>query len=120
MYVSGTTLAEIGEEFGVSKQRVHQVLVNNGVQMRERGTPSVFSSPRKQKHVTQLYSQREPGPPPPPCIDGTRAHHWKIEAPNGEMSRGVCARCHIEHWFYNSMKYSYVGHLQGADDGNDN
>ena len=28
-----------------------------------------------------------------PCTDGTRAHHWLFETPNGPTVRGECQRC---------------------------
>jgi hypothetical protein len=36
----------------------------------------------------------------------TCCHHWAIEAPNGQFSRGVCLNCHEEKLFRNSLRDS--------------
>ena len=40
MYQNGATLAEVGEEFGLSRQRVYQILVAMECQMRRPGPRS--------------------------------------------------------------------------------
>jgi len=37
-----------------------------------------------------------------PCIDGTLAHHWDIEASKGSLSTGICRKCKAEKKFTNS------------------
>lgn len=36
----------------------------------------------------------------------TCCHHWAIEAPNGQFSRGVCRDCQEEKLFRNSLRDS--------------
>ncbi len=36
----------------------------------------------------------------------TCCHHWEIEAPNGQFSKGVCRSCHEERVFRNSLRDS--------------
>lgn len=38
-----------------------------------------------------------------PCIDGTPAHHYLIESPNGATSQGVCKKCGVEKVFRNRV-----------------
>ncbi len=36
--------------------------------------------------------------------ESTCCHHWAIEAPNGQFSKGVCRNCNEERVFRNSMR----------------
>lgn len=50
LYESGTTLAEVGVEFGISKQRVEQIFKEVGIQTRSRKMSHIFrNTPRKRK-----------------------------------------------------------------------
>ncbi len=40
MYQNGSTLAEVGDEFGLSRQRVYQILLLLGCEMRRSGPRS--------------------------------------------------------------------------------
>lgn len=44
LYEKGQTMQELGDEFGVSKQRVHQILTDMGVEIRRRGPRSKSDS----------------------------------------------------------------------------
>ena len=34
----------------------------------------------------------------------TCCHHWVIDSPNGQFSKGVCKNCHEEKLFRNSLR----------------
>ena len=38
------------------------------------------------------------------CVDGTLAHYWQIETPDGPKSPGVCSKCKAQSTFENSIE----------------
>ncbi len=51
----------------------------------------------RETEVTQEPSTKE-------AAQSTCCHHWDIETPNGQFSRGVCRVCHEEKLFRNSLR----------------
>ena len=92
MYYAGTTLEMIGLEFGISRQRVHQLLKSNNVPLRSRATMPSHPTPVKEVELTNNEVEN--------CVNG-KAHHWNIEEPTGQISIGICKHCNQTKQFKN-------------------
>jgi len=58
MYLSGKTLQEIGDEFGVTRERIRQILKQLGLK-REDGGITIKTKPNKEKRLLEKLEKRE-------------------------------------------------------------